>query len=82
MTLLAANQSNKDFNPVYATRVGSRDDDGGSSDDELYTPSGGGILTFSPDKAGLDVTPANFDFARSNHDKRSSTGAFAQITGQ
>jgi hypothetical protein len=33
-----------------------------SSDEEIYRESGGGILEFSPEKAGLDVTPANFDF--------------------
>ena len=75
-------QATKDFNPAWAKRVGSREEEGGSSDEDVYSPSGGGILVFSPDKAGLDVTPANFNFGDRTTEKRSSTGAFSQLTGQ
>lgn len=44
-----------------------------NSDDEIRE-SGGGILEFSPAKAGLDMTPANFDFEIKDDKKRTTTG--------
>ena len=62
--------------------VNSLDEDG-SSDEGLgaFMPpkSGQGILEFSPEKAGLDVTPANFDFPE--REKRHSS-TFTSIAGE
>ena len=57
------------------------DDEHTSSDDDPHE-SGTGILEFSPDKAGLDVTPANYNFGPSQptRDKRHST-TLAGIAG-
>ncbi|KAH9518364.1 Potassium voltage-gated channel sub H member 6 [Bulinus truncatus] len=44
-----------------------------NSDDDIRE-SGGGILEFSPAKAGLDMTPANFDFEIKDDKKRTATG--------
>ena len=53
-----------------------------SSDEEgQYRESGHGILEFSPEKAGLDITPANFDF-RDDHSRRNVPGAFSSIAGE
>jgi len=45
----------------------------------------GGILEFSPEKAGLDVTPANLDFSdcrqQENSPKKSSNGV-SRIAGE
>ncbi|XP_067122338.1 potassium voltage-gated channel subfamily H member 6-like isoform X3 [Centruroides vittatus] len=51
-------------------------DDGTGYSDEDRRYSGTGILEFSPDKAGLDVTPANVDFAQKN-----VSGPFNSIAG-
>ena len=54
-----------------------------SDDDDHHQESGVGILEFSPAKAGLDVTPANYDFAPPTQiprDKRHS-GTLAGIAG-
>lgn len=51
-------------------------DDGTGFSDEDRRYSGTGILEFSPDKAGLDVTPANVDFAQKN-----VSGPFTSIAG-
>ncbi|XP_064648680.1 potassium voltage-gated channel subfamily H member 6-like isoform X3 [Lineus longissimus] len=51
-----------------------------SSDDD-YRESGVGILEFSPEKAGLDVTPANFHFSNKNFEKKRHSGTFTQLTG-
>ena len=60
------------------------DDDIPSSEDEdeelNYRESGAGILEFSPEKAGMDVTPANFNFEREKAEKRHS-GALSSIAG-
>ena len=51
-----------------------------SSDEEgERLESGVGILEFSPDKAGRDVTPANYDFR--DRDKRQS-GTLSSIAGE
>ena len=49
---------------------------------DFMRESGTGILEFSPEKAGLDVTPANFEFPHQNGDpaKRHS-GTFSTIAG-
>jgi hypothetical protein len=52
-----------------------------SSDDD-YRESGVGILEFSPEKAGLDVTPANFHFSNKNFEKKRHSGTFTQLTGR
>ena len=49
-----------------------------SSEDETHT-SGAGILEFSPEKAGQDITPANYEFA-AGKEKRSS-GTLSTIAG-
>lgn len=65
-----------EFNPALAPRVNNRDPDseaegawgrsaesgGEESASLLNDVNSGGILEFSPDKAGQDVTPANLDF--------------------
>ena len=57
-------------------------DDDHSSDDDDHHESGTGILEFSPDKAGMDITPANYDFSHTPEpkDKRHS-GTLAGIAG-
>lgn len=42
--------------------------------DEDIRESGGGILEFTPAKAGLDMTPANFDFETKDDKKKATTG--------
>jgi hypothetical protein len=49
--------------------------------DDRYRCSGAGILEFSPEKAGMDVTPANFKFERDKAEKRHS-GALSSIAGE
>ena len=47
-------------------------------DDVMFTESGHGILEFSADKAGQDVTPANYDFTERSSERHllgSLTGA-------
>ena len=44
-------------------------------------PSGVGILEFSPEKAGQDVTPANYAFESKPAEKRNS-GTFSSIAGK
>ncbi|XP_055885138.1 potassium voltage-gated channel subfamily H member 6-like isoform X4 [Biomphalaria glabrata] len=51
-----------------------------NSDDEIRE-SGGGILEFSPAKAGLDMTPANFDFEIKDDKKRTTTGLSSLAAG-
>ena len=59
-----------------------RHDDGvpmsSDEDDVMFTESGDGILEFSADKAGQDVTPANYDFTERSSERHllgSLTGA-------
>ena len=61
-----------------------RDDILSSDDDEMPRNSGTGILEFSPDKAGLDVTPANFDFHRAKgpEKKAQHPGTLSTIAGK
>lgn len=49
-----------------------------SSEDEMQE-SGAGILEFSPNKAGHDITPANFEFESKDDRKRQ---AFSSIAGK
>ncbi|GFR68695.1 potassium voltage-gated channel subfamily H member 7 [Elysia marginata] len=42
--------------------------------DEDVRESGAGILEFTPAKAGLDMTPANYDFETKDDKKRNATG--------
>ncbi|GFN92041.1 potassium voltage-gated channel subfamily h member 7 [Plakobranchus ocellatus] len=42
--------------------------------DEDVRESGAGILEFTPAKAGLDMTPANYDFESRDDKKRNATG--------
>ena len=54
------------------------DEEGVSTDEEdpnfhEYSPAGRGILVFSPEKAGQDVTPANYTFPENSKEKRHST---------
>lgn len=44
--------------------------------------SGVGILEFSPEKAGMDVTPANFDFDTGKEEKKRNSGTLSSITGK
>lgn len=69
-----------EFCPALAPRLKSKDtnddsQDMATSDDELslLVTSGNGILEFSPQKAGLDVTPANLDFG--DMEKKQTTPA-------
>ena len=59
--------------------------------DEEMRQSGGGILEFSPLKAGQDVTPANLDFGSTHHhhhhhgpheNERKRSSGFSTITGR
>ena len=50
-------------------------------DDEDFRESGAGILEFSPQKAGLDVTPANFNFEREPRPEKRHSGALSSIAG-
>lgn len=43
--------------------------------------SGTGILEFSPKKAGLDVTPANYEFALNSKPERTRSGTFNSLSG-
>ncbi|XP_059148372.1 potassium voltage-gated channel subfamily H member 2-like [Physella acuta] len=51
------------------------------SDDEEVRESGGGILEFTPAKAGLDMTPANFDFESKDEKKRTAAGLSSLAAG-
>jgi len=60
--------------------VSLRRDCSSDADSTTYRPSGIGILEFSPDRAGMDVTPANLygaspDRATGRHSSRLSTVA-------
>ena len=48
----------------------------GIDEDALH--SGGGIIEFSPDKAGMDVTPANYTFPERD---KTHAGSFSAFTG-
>ena len=50
-----------------------------SSEDDDTRESGVGILEFSPDKAGMDITPARYDFE--HHREKRNSGTFSSITG-
>ncbi|KAG1661761.1 Potassium voltage-gated channel subfamily H member 7 [Nymphon striatum] len=52
-----------------------------SDEDNMPHSSGKGILEFSPDKAGRDVTPANYKFEELGYNKRPNSGAVNSITG-
>ncbi|CAM1300697.1 KCNH7 (predicted) [Pycnogonum litorale] len=56
---------------------GYSDDD----DDDMGRESGGGILEMSPEKAGLDVTPANFEFETSRRADDNAGGPISSIAG-
>ncbi|CAG5134828.1 unnamed protein product, partial [Candidula unifasciata] len=49
--------------------------------DEDIRESGGGILEFTPAKAGLDMTPANFDFETKDEKKRATAGLTSLAAG-
>ena len=49
-------------------------DPGEYASDEDVRESGAGILEFTPAKAGLDMTPANYDFETKDEKKRNATG--------
>lgn len=48
--------------------------------DEDIRESGAGILEFTPAKAGMDMTPANFDF-ESKDDKKRTTAGLSCLAG-
>lgn len=78
---------NADFNPSRAKRVGRRPSDVDtadvpSSDDENYRESGIGILEFSPEKAGRDVIPANYNFPGNRDRDKSHSGVLSTVTGR
>lgn len=52
-----------------------------SSDADSYRPSGIGILEFSPDRAGLDVTPANLYSGSVEGLRRYPTALTAAVAG-
>ncbi|KAI0234503.1 hypothetical protein LSAT2_015219 [Lamellibrachia satsuma] len=52
-----------------------------SGDEENYRNSGTGILEFSPEKAGQDITPANFQFSERDRERRHTAGTFSSIAG-
>ncbi|XP_023244237.1 potassium voltage-gated channel subfamily H member 5-like isoform X2 [Centruroides sculpturatus] len=64
-------------------KVPSTDVSPGFSEDEddERRCSGTGILEFSPDKAGRDVTPANLEFGSRVEDKLQTTGPLQSLTG-
>ncbi|CAH1789257.1 unnamed protein product [Owenia fusiformis] len=52
------------------------------SSDEDMRESGVGILEFSPEKAGMDVTPANFVFQKKRYeDRKRHSGTLTSIAG-
>lgn len=55
--------------------------DNSSDADSAYRQSGTGILQFSAEKAGLDVTPAHFYTGTVEHE-RCYTSAFSSVAGQ
>ena len=66
----------KTFNDVVSQLLESS-----SGDEENYRNSGTGILEFSPEKAGQDVTPANFQFSERDRERRHTAGTFSSIAG-
>jgi len=54
--------------------------DNSSDADSAYRQSGTGILQFSTEKAGLDVTPAHFYTGPVEHE-RCYTSAFSSVAG-
>lgn len=79
-----------EFNAALVPRLKNRDSlderhDALSSDEDVsLLASGNGILEFSPQKAGLDVTPANLDFGdgRGDQDRKSSQAPLSIIAGK
>lgn len=79
-----------EFNAALVPRLKNRDSlderhDALSSDEDVsLLASGNGILEFSPQKAGLDVTPANLDFGdgRGDQDRKSSQAPLSMIAGK
>ena len=53
-----------------------------SEAEENYRNSGTGILEFSPEKAGQDVTPANYQFSERDRERRHTAGTFSSIAGE
>ena len=75
------------FHPGRAkTRRGSDESQGvvslSSHEEEEVRESGTGILEFSPDKAGMDVTPANYDFPDPKEKEKRNSGTFSSIAGK
>ena len=75
-------KSKADFHPSRVKCLNhlmrDEDEEGVSTDEEdpnfhEYSPAGRGILVFSPEKAGQDVTPANYTFPENSKEKRHST---------
>lgn len=52
------------------------------SSEEEIRESGTGILEFSPAKAGMDVTPANFEFGGRDDKRGQSVGTLTSIAGR
>jgi len=79
-SVLQNQTTTKDFKPISAKRISRRHSEGmlsSEEDDDLFRESGTGILEFSPNKAGLDVTPANYHFS----EKRTPSGMFSSVAG-
>ena len=55
--------------------------DYGSSEEDIRE-SGAGILEFSTAKAGLDITPANYDFQMRDDRGKKSNAGFSNLAGQ
>lgn len=78
-----------EFNAALVPRLKNRDsleerpDALSSEEDVSLLASGNGILEFSPQKAGLDVTPANLDFGdnRTEQEKKLSQAPLLMIAG-
>ncbi len=51
------------------------------SSEEDVRESGTGILEFSPEKAGMDVTPANYNFPEPKEKEKRNSGTFSSIAG-
>ena len=63
-------------------RLSRSNHDDESSEEETYRESGGGILEFSPEKAGQDITPANFNFPAAKEREKRQSGTFTSIAGE
>ena len=53
-----------------------------SDEDDVIRESGAGILEFTPAKAGMDMTPANFNFESKDDKKKLTTSGLSSLAGE